>query len=74
MQYFFSSGALKQINIGLWDADDTTLALKCQKDVQNSFKTCIFCDILINIGGERPGVQIIVCTQHFTFSSKISWY
>ena len=30
MQYLFSSGALKQIESGLWDADDTTLALKCQ--------------------------------------------
>ena len=42
MQYIFSSGALKQIKIGLWDADDATFALKCQKGVQKSFKTCIF--------------------------------
>ena len=42
MQYFFSSGALKQIKSGLWDADDTTLALKCQKGVRKSFKILIF--------------------------------
>ena len=36
MQYFFSSGALKQIKSGLWDADDTTLALKCQKGGQKA--------------------------------------
>ena len=42
IQYFFSSGALKQIKSGLWDADDTTLALKCQKGVQKCFKDFIF--------------------------------
>ena len=50
-------GALKQIKSGLWDADDTTLALKCQKGVQKSFNKLYFCDIFINIG-ERTSVQI----------------
>ena len=42
MQYFCYSGALKQIKIGLWDADDTKLALKCQKGVQKSLEIFIF--------------------------------
>ena len=66
MQYLFSSGALKQIKIGLWDADNTTLALKCQKGVQRSLNV-YFCDILINIGGERPSVQQFFCTPKFHF-------
>ena len=41
MHNFYYSGALKQIKIGLWDADDTILALKGQKDAQKSFKMCI---------------------------------
>ena len=65
--YLFSSGALKQIKSGLWDADNTTLELKCQKAVQKSFKNCIFCDILINIGGELPSVQKVFAPKNIFF-------